>query len=239
MAERLATRKQAGAIMSGSLDSEQWQTKVNTTGMSDSTGSCTEGECGGIEGTEQGSSEPPEPSPEPIVKGRGCGVEVSTRVTRGTEIDAICLWLRDQMARIAAETGVEGGNISIAIVDDAVMTTLHHDHLGSEAPTDVLTFDLRGADSPGDAIDVDVAVNLDEARRRAALRGHDPQLELLLYAVHGVLHVTGHDDHDAEAALRMHRREDALIQAIGLPPVYGETADGGAVASARRGRPSS
>lgn len=44
--------------------------------------------------------------------------------------------------------------------------------------------------------------------------------ELALYVVHGLLHLSGYDDHDPSAARIMHAREDALLVALGLGPVY-------------------
>ncbi len=135
--------------------------------------------------------------------------------------EATAGWMAARMRRIVAHADVAAGTVSIAVVDDGAMAALHEAHMGVAGPTDVLTFDLRDPTDSDAPVDVDVAVNLDEATRRARERGHDAALELLLYAVHGLLHVTGHDDHDPAAAARMHQREDALLVAIGLPPVYG------------------
>ena len=61
---------------------------------------------------------------------------------------------------------------------------------------------------------------LDEAARRAIEFGHGVERELLLYAVHGVLHCLGHDDHEEEQRARMHREEDRLLAAVGVGAVY-------------------
>lgn len=190
-----------------------------------------------MDNTEQGTSEPPEPTPDRDVAEYSCHVEVACHA-RCVADDAASLdpfggeaapgaealtgWLRDRMCQIAEHVGVHTGTVSIAIVDDAVMAGLHREHLGKSGPTDVLTFDLSEGAAPGRPVDVDIVINRDEAVRRAARCGHDTALELLLYAVHGLLHVSGHDDRDPTAAVRMHRREDELFESIGLPPVYGE-----------------
>src|SRR5690606_1916317 len=80
------------------------------------------------------------------------------------------------------------------------------------------TFDLR--DGEAGALDGEIVLCVDEAVRQARQRRHDARLELLLYAVHGLLHLLGYDDHDPKDAAKMHRREDELLRAAGLGDVY-------------------
>ncbi|MBY0113072.1 MAG: rRNA maturation RNase YbeY [Phycisphaerales bacterium] len=109
------------------------------------------------------------------------------------------------------------GEVRVRIVDDAEMSRLHEEYSGISGTTDVLTFDMSGeADDRGVALlDVDIAVCLDEAERQGAKRGHAPEDEVLLYALHGVLHCLGHDDHDDDAFRAMHAAEDEILAAIG------------------------
>ncbi len=97
------------------------------------------------------------------------------------------------------------------------MTDLHERHCGLDATTDVLTFPLSG---DGEPVDVEIAVCLDEAVRRAVERGHEPERELLLYCLHGLLHCTGWDDHTTEDYDAMHAREDEILRAIGVGDVF-------------------
>ena len=132
-------------------------------------------------------------------------------------------WLRPKIAAAARHLGHAGGHLSVAVVDDAQMALLHHHHLGDPTTTDVLTFDLRDAAAEGgDAgpLDGELVLCFDEAGRRAAELGHDVKRELLLYAVHGLLHLTGHDDITPDAAAAMHEAEDACLAALGVGPVY-------------------
>jgi rRNA maturation RNase YbeY len=52
------------------------------------------------------------------------------------------------------------------------------------------------------------------ARREARTRGIDPAEELLRYAVHGLLHLFGHDDRTPAARRRMWARQETLIRRI-------------------------
>ena len=117
------------------------------------------------------------------------------------------------VARLAA--GADGAHdVRVQVVGDALMGELHERHSGIAGTTDVLTFDLR--EEGEGPLDVDIAVCLDEARRACAERGHDELDELTLYALHGVLHCLGYDDHDANAYRAMHEREDAILREAGL-----------------------
>jgi probable rRNA maturation factor len=69
-------------------------------------------------------------------------------------------------------------------------------------------------------LDGEVVVCVPHARREARSRGTDPQDELLLYALHGVLHLSGHDDTTPRGYRRMHRLEDRILREIGVGPVF-------------------
>lgn len=130
----------------------------------------------------------------------------------------LVLWFR----RLALAAGVTSGTINLLIVNDERMAELHMTFSGVEGTTDVLTFDLR--DDPAAAVEGDLVICLDTARREAQARGHDTRLEALLYALHGVLHLLGYDDHAPAARAKMHRAEDHLLGQVGLGPVYARAA---------------
>ncbi len=127
-------------------------------------------------------------------------------------------WLARELRRIVTLGGLGPLTLHVRVVDDAEMSRLHERYRGEAGPTDVLTFDLR--DQPQDPIEGDVVVCLDEARRQAAGRDHATRLEVLLYVLHGLLHLAGEDDHDPAGFERMHRREDQLLTAAGHGAVF-------------------
>lgn len=136
--------------------------------------------------------------------------------------DADASWIHDHLERALALLESPVARINVAIVDDARMTDLHRRHLGIDAPTDVLTFPIS---APGEPIEADVAVNRDEAGRQARRRGHAPRQEMLLYALHGVLHCAGFDDHDDAAGRAMHAEEDRILRTIGVGETFARSAD--------------
>jgi len=104
----------------------------------------------------------------------------------------------------------------VAVVDVAVVTArriaaMNRRWLRHAGSTDVLSFDLTG---PGDTGRVaQIVVCADVAVREARRRGHSAQRELLLYAVHGLLHLTGYDDTTPRKAARMQARQEELLDA--------------------------
>ena len=109
--------------------------------------------------------------------------------------------------------------LSVALVGDPQMSKLHEQFMGADGPTDVLTFPLETG-ARGQATEGEVVVCVPEARRRR--REHRVRLEheLLLYALHGMLHLSGYDDRTHRAYVKMHRTEDEILQRLGIGPVF-------------------
>jgi probable rRNA maturation factor len=115
--------------------------------------------------------------------------------------------------------------LSVALVGDARMSRLHEQFMGIPGPTDVLTFPLD-EDGRGRVTAGEVVVCVPEALRRAKIEGQKPERELLLYALHGLLHLSGYDDRTASDYRRMHRTEDMILTKLGIGPVFAARAAG-------------
>jgi probable rRNA maturation factor len=128
-------------------------------------------------------------------------------------------YLRTHLPKAWDLTRTQLAELSLALVGDAEMADLHMQFLGIPGPTDVLTFPLdqdeRGRDIAGEVI-----VCIPEARRQAMLNGNRPEQEVLLYALHGVLHLSGFDDRTPVEFRKMHRKEDEILQKLGIGPVF-------------------
>jgi probable rRNA maturation factor len=121
--------------------------------------------------------------------------------------------------------------LSIALVNDDRMRELHDRYLGIDSATDVLTFELEH-DARGRVTGGEVVVCVPEARRQARKNRTRPQDEVLLYALHGMLHLCGYDDTTAAAYKRMHAMEDRILTELGIGPVF---ARGSSTAGLNRG----
>ena len=157
----------------------------------------------------------------------------------GAADPALCRWLQGELARAVAGARSADGDavrvarMSVRVVDDALMSQLHERHSGIAGTTDVLTFvggeAVHGAGSDGvgsgprgdgGALEIDAAICADEAARRCGEFGHGVREELLLYAVHALLHAVGFDDATADEHERMHAEEDRLLQHLGHGALY-------------------
>jgi len=109
--------------------------------------------------------------------------------------------------------------LSLAIVGDRRMAELHEQFMNIAGPTDVLTFPMD-LDSRGRPVSGEVVVCLPEARRQAKERKVPVERELLLYALHGLLHLCGYDDRTTGDFRAMHRAEDEILTRLGVGPVF-------------------
>lgn len=128
-----------------------------------------------------------------------------------------------------AVEGIAEAEIGVVLVDDRRIAAIHRRWLGLAGPTDVITFDLSGAAAglPHSGILAgDIVVSTDTARRVARDVGWTPRQELSYYVVHGLLHLTGYDDHTPADRRQMRARERVVMKACGLPVPPRTTAAG-------------
>ncbi|MEZ6106988.1 MAG: rRNA maturation RNase YbeY [Pirellulaceae bacterium] len=127
---------------------------------------------------------------------------------------------------VLEQAGIRRGSLSLVVVNDDEMHRLNRLHLEHDYPTDVLSFLL---DNPADdEIEGEVIVSADTAARESAEYGWRLDDELLLYVVHGCLHLVGHDDHEDEDRAAMRQAEARVLAHFGLQPRWldGEEREG-------------
>jgi len=84
------------------------------------------------------------------------------------------------------------------------MRAVNKKYLGHDYVTDVLTFDL------GDGVS-EIMVCPQVAAINARAHQNSPENEIILYVIHGILHLAGFDDRDPKDIRRMRRMEDKLL----------------------------
>jgi len=132
---------------------------------------------------------------------------------------AVCETVRISIG--PAETEVE-----LTLCNDAEMERLNFDHMGERGPTDVLSFPLHewslngresrltdddGVSPPGPLLLGDVVIDLDQALRQSADGNWGVLEELVLLAIHGTLHLLGHDHAEITEEERMRRLERDVL----------------------------
>jgi probable rRNA maturation factor len=106
-------------------------------------------------------------------------------------VDGLTVLDVEELCMLAfASAGIEEGHVAVAFVDEPTIQTLNRDHRGKDAPTDVLSFPIDGAD--GDAAG---AAGANGAPRELGDVVICPPCteDLSEAVVHGALHLTGMD----------------------------------------------
>jgi probable rRNA maturation factor len=140
-------------------------------------------------------------------------------VVHATVDSASVSFLRRHLRRAHQMLQPPLADLSLALVTDRTMSALHERFMNLPGPTDVLTFPLE-FDSRGRVTAGEVIVCVPEARRRAKEHGVAVRDELLLYALHGMLHLCGFDDRTARGYALMHRTEDDILTRLGIGAVF-------------------
>jgi probable rRNA maturation factor len=114
---------------------------------------------------------------------------------------------------ILADSDFSSAYVSIAVVDDPTIHALNVQYLQHDYPTDVLSFVLEQTD---ERVEGELIVSADTALREAADAGWSPHDELLLYVIHGTLHLVGYDDHAPADRVEMYAAEAHYLQRLGI-----------------------
>lgn len=157
--------------------------------------------------TSDADGEPPSPSVVRIVDRRAPG-GAAARI----EIDLRSL--DGHAGRLSALID-RPHEIAVALLDDEEMDRLHREHSGVAGTTDVLSY--PGEDGSDGIVTGDLAIGVEVASREATRRARSIEAELMLYIVHGLLHLLGERDGDEDSRTRMIRAQDRLLEALGLP----------------------
>ncbi len=106
------------------------------------------------------------------------------------------------LERLPAPVAAE---LTVVLTTDAVLRDLNRAYRGRDEATDVLSFPTEREDQEPGAPPYlgDVLISVPRATASAASAGHGRREELALLAVHGLLHLLGHEDETAAGAATM------------------------------------
>lgn len=92
--------------------------------------------------------------------------------------------------------------IEISLVTDEEIAQVHADFLDDPTPTDVITFHHG-----------EILVSLDTAKRQSIEHAESYDREVVLYMIHGLLHLGGWDDHEPNEREAMHELQSRILDA--------------------------
>lgn len=114
----------------------------------------------------------------------------------------------------------EGSAVTVVITNDDEVRRLNAQFRGVDAPTDILSFP---ADSLPDEIEDEEAPYLGDliiaypyAARQAQEAGHALDDDLMLLAIHGTLHLLGHDHDNPANQEKMWAEQAEALAAMGI-----------------------
>jgi probable rRNA maturation factor len=117
--------------------------------------------------------------------------------------------IRRTLRAIFKDHGIGQAEISLAVVDDPTIARLHGEFLQDGTPTDVLSFLLASGDG---LIEGEVIVSADTAAASAPRYRLAAADELLLYIIHGTLHLLGYDDTAPKPRAVMDRKQREYLR---------------------------
>jgi probable rRNA maturation factor len=148
-----------------------------------------------------------EPS-DPFADDEPAGLEISLDHPQHTlDVDRLVATIQSA----ADGEGFRIRSLGIVLTDRQTVHDLNRQYLEHDYPTDVVSFPLDEDAVARREIDGEVYVDLDMAADRAPEFGATFEEEATRYALHGVLHLMGHDDATEEQCAAMRRLEDRYL----------------------------
>jgi probable rRNA maturation factor len=127
-------------------------------------------------------------------------VEVDNRTSQHPDEAA----LEALVDRVLDDQGATDAEVALILLDPEPMRALNREYRGRDEVTDVLAFPIDERDELPTGMPRllgDVVICLDRCAEQAAEHGNTPGAELVVLAVHGVLHLLGYDHETDEGAM--------------------------------------
>ena len=100
----------------------------------------------------------------------------------------------------------ENTELEIIFLSDAAIKPVNEKYKHSNCATDVLSFDLGSCGQ--------ILISSDMALRNSLIFNTPLEKELVLYVIHGILHLFGYDDEKPKARSRMFRKQDSILEIL-------------------------
>jgi len=133
--------------------------------------------------------------------------------------------LRKIVKTILHKEGIVHASLSFVFVTHQKIRALNRKYLHHDYATDTIAFDNQERDSKtvrypsrrkkAKSIAGDIVISTDAVLRCAPLYGVSLQQELVLYMIHGLLHLMGFNDHHAQEIEKMRKKEKEILAFLG------------------------
>jgi probable rRNA maturation factor len=151
----------------------------------------------------------------------GVKIEVIVRSARWRRHPKAKTIVKQAVLAGAAAVSKRPAELAIVLADDSAIQTLNRDWRGKDAATNVLSFPAApGKARPASPYIGDIVIAHQTVAREAAAEGKRFDHHLAHLALHGFLHLLGHDHDNDRDADRMERLERAILKRLGIPDPY-------------------
>jgi probable rRNA maturation factor len=93
--------------------------------------------------------------------------------------------------------------MEVSLIDDSTIAEVHLQFMDIPGATDVITFDHG-----------EIHISVETAHQQAIEFGNDFERELMLYIIHGLLHLAGYEDATESDRLRMDRLQQNILSKV-------------------------
>ena len=148
-------------------------------------------------------------------------VEVLIRSTRWKRQPRAAAIARKAVATAANAASTPRAELAIVLTDDSAIRALNRVWRGLDAPTNVLSFPSGQARTAAASRHLgDIVIAFETVAREAKTEGKPFRHHLAHLAVHGYLHLIGHDHETARDARNMERLERKILAQLDIPDPY-------------------
>ena len=99
---------------------------------------------------------------------------------------------------------------SISVISDKQMEKLNFKFMNRNRPTDVLSFSYQDGSIPL----AEVIISAEKAYENSVRFKTTPAEELLMYLIHGILHIMGYNDSESEEKKKMLTEQDRILKEL-------------------------
>ncbi len=126
-----------------------------------------------------------------------------------------------EVVKVVLNKEGKSAKLSVAFVDNEEIKRLNKCYLDSNEVTDVISFPLSNND---DILSGEIVISVEKAVEVANSKNSNVEGEIILYLVHGILHLLGYNDDNKKNAEIMHEKESEILDFLGynVPEVEDE-----------------
>lgn len=93
--------------------------------------------------------------------------------------------------------------VEVSLIDDQTIADVHQRFMDIPGATDVITFDHG-----------EIHISVETAQRQSLEFGNDFERELMLYIIHGLLHLAGYEDASEADRIHMDKLQQGVLQEV-------------------------